>query len=970
MKRAKIISYFLVVCLLSLSKAKGQQILPNVNVGDVLNLQIDIPQGGIQWQKSSDKENWLVIEGGNTNEFQVEIEAKPVHFRARVNIGSCESQYSEVISVMDPEVFKWSNPLAWGGTKPTDGEEVIIPASKHIFLDESTPQLAGLTIQGTLEFERKDLELTSEWIVVDGGTLKVGEENDPFIDKAVITLTDGDMEASIMGMGTRGIMVMSGALELHGYAPEVPYLKILDHAERGATTLSVPASALEGWEVGDEIVISPTDYYEAGGGISVTQKTTITEIDLSNNLIVIETPLNAFRWGKMQVVTDHGLVVAGPEVSPIDLDDDVTPVFLDERAEIGNLTRNIVIQSLEDDLWADHGFGVHTMIMPEGVAHLHGVEFKNAGQRGRLMRYPFHWHMLSYEGTNTLEDATGQFISKSTINVSANRGVVIHGTNGVTMNDNIIYHVRGHGVFTEDAVERRNTIDHNLVLHVRHPINGTELKQHETGAFGSSGFWISNPDNTVTNNTTADCQSFGFWLAFPEQPWGLNQSVLHTDGLLLRPNRLLFGVFDNNTAHSNGRMGIMLDNVEIDNEGNVAGRRYRSTTDGRETSFPNANQRRFTLSRYKTWKNRDNGIWDRSDWVDNTGIVSADNCGRFFAGAGFFGVIEKSLAVGTSFNHMMNGTGRPASADAHSGRATSAPCAFATYHSTFDIKENLVVNFPAVGGAGSGAFSTDDYYLLPLDKGQARNTGNMLMESHPGVKLRSHLNHFTLASAIWDPHGLWGPVGNYLVDNDPFITYGKEIIEIQGGEELAGGVNVSGPFYGFEGFVLYGVGSTPPLSFPWADFMRIHVRRLDEGLNEVAIWNVESATPDELLPHMRDFVTVPEAIYELTFPDNADAPTDFQMNVYNMLSSDDLQVMGIQFDGSIDAQVFMENNAYSELESLIAVRNSEGETFWQDHANNRVWVKMQGGRRQLSSNIDPISDEALYERTVLKITNE
>src|SRR5690606_29007194 len=102
------------------------------------------------------------------------------------------------------------------------------------------------------------------------------------------------------------------------------------------------------------------------------------------------------------------------------------------------------------------------MIMETGAsAHVDGVEIRRGGQRGRLGRYPFHWHRLSYDNTQFLGDATGQYLRNSTINESRNRGIVIHATNGVTVENNIIYNVLGHALFTEDAVERDNVITGN-----------------------------------------------------------------------------------------------------------------------------------------------------------------------------------------------------------------------------------------------------------------------------------------------------------------------------------------------------------------------------------------------------------------------------------------------------------------------------------------------------------------------------
>ena len=781
-----------------------------------------------------------------------------------------------------------------------------------------------------------------------------------------------------MGMGTRGIMVL-GELELHGNPPSTAWTKINAHAEMGSTSLNLMEEV--NWSAGDEIVIGPTDYYLAGNGISVSQRISLTSV--SGSTLSLEEGVNAHRWGLLQYPTADGMSLSPANVvePPVpDTDSTSTPLVLDERAPVGNLTRNIVIQAPDNELWQEQGFGVHTMIMPSGSAKVNGVEFRRGGQRGLIRRYAFHWHILSYNTTSETGDAAGQYLTNSSINSSANRGIVIHGTNGLLVQNNVLFDIEGHGIFTEDAVERRNVIDGNLVLHVRTPQipQNQLLKQHERwdGNFGSSCFWISHPDNIITNNHAGDCVGFGYWLTFPRNPWGDHQNVLAEDGLVMNPSRNLFGVFDNNTSHSNRLQGIMIDNVEIDNDGNIGGSQYWSTTDGRDPSWPFNTVRRFTLSRYKTWKNIGNGIWDRASRPNNFEVVSADNCGRFFAGSGFDGLITRSLVVGTSLNHMMNGTDRPELADFASGFSSSAPAAFATYHSTFDITNNIVIDFPGVANERSGVFSTDDYYIRPVEKGQVRNSGNMIVNSHPGVKLHAPYSHYTLASALWDPHGSWGPAGNYVVFNDPFLTHDKEISEIPPAE-ISGGVSVPGPFYGFEGFVLYGIGDELPQNQPYFDLWAIEVHRLDQELNEVASWYVPGAYPEDLLQHMRDFAATPEAIYELTFPDDP-FPTDFQVNVENMLTEDDKLLIGIEFDGALDIIVRFQGQGkaytYEALNSLEEVRNSDGETYWQDRENHRVWVKLRGGRWQFWTDNEeedvPSMDELLYETMQLRIIGE
>jgi hypothetical protein len=339
----------------------------------------------------------------------------------------------------------WSNAATWtsfGATKPVAGSAVTIPAGVHIILNENTPNLASLEISGKLQFADQNVNLTAGYIMIMG-TLEVGTPTMPYNKKAIITLNGADMTQSVMGMGTRGIMVMGGNLELHGTTPAKTVTKLNDHAAFGATSLSLVDAVT--WAANDEIVVATSDYYMPGvpwgqspaeiSGISA-QKTQITAVTNSTTLN-IQDGLNSQRWGKLQYLTATGISLT-PGTLPTGLVPG-TPTVVDERAEVANLTRNIVIQAPNDAVWQNNGFGCHVMIMKstptesgiKGVAHLNGVEIKRGGQAGKLARYPFHWHMLSYQGTATLSDATGQYIRNSVINQSAQRGIVIHGTIGV-----------------------------------------------------------------------------------------------------------------------------------------------------------------------------------------------------------------------------------------------------------------------------------------------------------------------------------------------------------------------------------------------------------------------------------------------------------------------------------------------------------------------------------------------------------
>ncbi len=915
----------------------------------------------IQWQESTNNSDWNSIDGATTSFHMVTLTNLPKYYRATITATNCENTFfSDAISVFKKETSEallWSNPATWGESgKPKEGDAVTIPMGKHILLDETPPNLGKMMIMGTLEFDRKDLSLTTENIMVHAGELIIGTERRPFTKKAVITLTDTNVDAE----NTRGIMVMMGGkLELHGVSPDVAWTKINAHAEDGATQLTLKDKT--NWKADDEIIVGPTDFYEAANGKSITQKRTIKTINEKD--ISLNTPLEAFHWGLLQYATNKGMSLVEEDIVPTPTGDFLygitpnNPKILDERAPVGNLTRNIVVQSPDDEAWKNNGFGAHIMIMRKSEAHLDGVEIKRGGQRGKLGRYPFHWHMLSYKGSENLGDATGQYIKNSTINVSMNRGIVVHGTNGTLVKNNVVFDTKGHAIFTEDAAERRNTFDNNLVLKVRSPGEQFALKLHEiqkgNNNRGASGFWISNPDNTTINNHVGDSQGTGYWLAFPDAPLGESSEALYDDGKLMVPRRIPFGVFENNTAHTCRGDALHNDNPEINKLGKTGRglfKNYISDETGRNVKFPRDTWQRFNIKRFSAWKSHA-VAWERATHVNALEAVGADNQDTFFAGSGIRGLIIGGLVVGRSLNYKYNASKIN---DEHVHNA------FASYHHTFDIQGNIAINFQPTDGADSGVFGITDYYLRPVEKGHWLSKSNILINSHPGVRITAseannpgHVDpikpHFNLAGAVWDPQGQWGPINNYLVPDKPFYTYGSSTISnITPNTEVSGGVSIEGTFYGIDGFAAKSANG----SFHLNGRTEMKFTRYDNQLKEVDNFTLHFNDSD-LLQNMKDFAAKKDGVFEVEFPLLNDI-YDEQFSAQNFLTENDELLIAFEFSGKKNATVrgydknftlekdidFLE---FIKKSNFQEVKESPTAAYWQDKANEKVWMKIKGG---------------------------
>jgi hypothetical protein len=830
---------------------------------------------------------------------------------------------------------------------------VLIPAGQRIALDVDPPRLGGLVIEGELSFDDRNVRLQADYIVVKGaaGKLQIGSPANPFRSKAVITLT-GSAAQNINSMGSRALQVMGGTLEVVGTAPAVAWTQLNAHAEAQATQLTLKQSV--NWRAGDRIVVAPTDFY----GVAQTETLTLSS-SAGGSTLALAQPLQAFRWGRLQYVTRTGMSLtpdAGfvPPATPF-------PTELDQRAEVGNLTRNIVIEGADDTAWRDNGFGAHVMVMERSSKVLiDGVEMRRAGQAGLTGRYPIHWHMLSYDTTGaSLGDVTGHEVRNSTVSGSANRCIVIHATNGVQVRNNICHDITGHAFFLEDAVERRNTFEGNLALKVRNPSSARRLQTHEGDIFqaGSSGFWLTNPDNIVRGNAAADTQGNGFWLSFPTKPVGLSKNVA------MKPDNVRFGVFENNVAHSANRPGVLLEWVPINDAGDVTGNKYTPTRDEEDDRFTD-NRVRFELKRVTSYKNRDGAYRNRVSTPDYTEWVTADNTGTYFAGAGDDGLITRHLVVGTSLN---NRTPYPAGEE--------PPVAFASYHSTFNMARNVIVGFPFVPGQSSGAFKTDDYYITPVDKGTVRNIGNVLINSHPGYRtlppaLRSPVpanEHWSLAGALWDPHGYWGPAGQYLAFDTPFLTADAACQPVA--PAGSNGMSCAGEFHGVGAFV------TDFDTRPYDSRIPIDVRRLNAQGAELGLWTVADGDTSNKLGNMRHFAARTDGHYVMRFPGKP-AARMIEMTMTNASRTQDHFMMAVAYAGRDNPTAYAMSGQQNRsgqyapqpgspyrrdmrsAASLADVRTSAGDRYYIDRGNQLLWFRYVGGLPVAGG--APNSDEDLY----------
>jgi cell migration-inducing and hyaluronan-binding protein len=519
----------------------------------------------------------------------------------------------------------WSDPAAWpSGAVPGEGDAVTIGEDTHVVLDVSPPALRSLTIQGKLSFsDERDISLATEWIYLPGGELEIGTEADPYTRKATITLTDTVRGEDINTMGDRGIMLMRGTLNLHGDR-ENTWTKLARTARAGSGDIEVLDAS--GWRAGDEIVLASTDFNPRQA-----ERRRISAI--SGNVLTLDRPLEYMHFGEITF-------------------------GVDERGEVGLLTRNIRIEASADS--QENYFGGHIMAMAGSRMYVDGVELNRMGQNMHLARYPIHWHLIG--------EGKGQYIRNAAIHDTFSRCVTVHGTNNLRVENNVTFNTVGHCFFLEDGIETGNRFVHNLGIMTKcHPVLPCEPTNLTDAARGSKGqqsdhvlipsdntvstFWITNPSNDYIDNVAAGSDAIGFWIALPQHPIGQFKGT--EISAQTWPRRMPLGRFSGNVAHSNFDSLMFDRGPSPDNTFNVGGAGHIAYADPADTgsgAIPSV------IDNYTAYKNRNGAIWGRGEYHLFTNLKLADNAIGFTHAAGGYGVapyssrVQDSLFVGESGN--------------------------------------------------------------------------------------------------------------------------------------------------------------------------------------------------------------------------------------------------------------------------------------------------------------------------------
>ncbi|MBA3622861.1 MAG: hypothetical protein H0W48_00020 [Methylibium sp.] len=892
---------------------------------------------------------------------------------------------------------------------PLAGEDFVIPSTMHLILDISTPALGHVTVSGKLsvsmtvavtKLTAKSMEGTMTGIFQMGNSLA-----DPYLKSFTLELNALKPATGNLGVA-RGLVMMNGGLRIFADVSRAHRTRLNATAAAAATSLTAISSALN-WKAGDEIGIGTTDHYS-----SARADRRILQSNSSGAALTLTAGISKQRYGVLQYINDGGLSLTNGTLTPHPSwpAGKHPPRVLDERAMLVNLTSNVVFQCPDDDTWNIDKFGFHCMIMggldPGREVQISGLKIIRGGQRGLLGRYPIHWHMISYSSYSAADpvnsgkivygDADGHWIKHSIIDQSENRGFVIHGTNGILVEDCVGYSIRGHCFFLENGSERRNIFRRCVAMSMNDPhpgvartslqfnpdgsaAGGIRLAKHESigGGGGPAGYWITNPDNIVTDCWANDSIALGFWFSFSHKIFGPSRNVQYP-GLdeKLAPRYMDHGEFSKNIVIG-CVIGAQTDQVVKDESGDFLSQFYEpkntnrlggSATDYNPTDFEiykcaDGYPNRLTPALYQRWI--------VADIKDTCLFGSAE------------GEIESTTVVGRTLNQPTV--------------SNTKQRGFATYNYSVTQKWCLAVNFPWADGSGTdrdkgaGVWDLGDLYTEPYQHGAILTEGVKLINSNAGYNCRPPWlyaggggttasrggSHFTFSGARWDPYGYWGPAGNNIVWNATqnrclaFLTFG--ITDAVPVEPAATSrmVSTAQQYYGVLNFF---TAWSPDSSRP---YMPVLAERLNASLAVVGEWWIRGRNTGDgsELPNMRHFAVAKNSrirfkLYEtdsstvekfpvdyLGFTLSAGHPADASAVIGAPWNYATVKIQvrtkfepasprtAIMAQSVVDANQGRRINvaAASLAEVYDLATNPDGNKYWLDTVGKTVWFRHKGG---------------------------
>jgi len=353
-------------------------------------------------------------------------------------------------------------------------------------------------------------------VAEEGGSVEMGSPSRPAAEGSRIHVVNNGRAHPVTGKRSVGSVGQGARLWVFGRPLARTWFLLARPAASGDRTLKLDGdAAAAGWRVGDRIAVAPTTSYPKDGDRSRAEVFTVEGV--AGSTLTLDSPVAAARGG-----------------------------FPERRvqAEVLNLQRAVTITGDDFD-GARHG--LHVVAHSLAEARVSYARVEKCGQLGVAGKYCLHFHQA--------RACPSCLFLGNAIENSSQRGITVHGTHRSRVEANVLYDIKGSGIYIEDGNEMENKIIDNVVLcpqknNCKQP--GTDNDQADD--IQQSGLWALSVTNDFIGNRLVNHYN-GFFTQTSAFPHGRGSA----QGRVCTVHAPL-GTFKDNVCHSNARFGFYLDN--------------------------------------------------------------------------------------------------------------------------------------------------------------------------------------------------------------------------------------------------------------------------------------------------------------------------------------------------------------------------------------------------------------------------
>ena len=153
------------------------------------------------------------------------------------------------VAIIQTDIFlyanKWSSGLTWGDDSiPIDGDTVFVPKGKTLVVDQSTPKLSLILVEGSIIFADAGAYVVSATsIIIDEGLFRAGTQASPYTNKLTFILDGDSTGIQSLGFGNKVIGCYACTFDMNGKARDQTWGELSASVAVDATQIVLATAA-------------------------------------------------------------------------------------------------------------------------------------------------------------------------------------------------------------------------------------------------------------------------------------------------------------------------------------------------------------------------------------------------------------------------------------------------------------------------------------------------------------------------------------------------------------------------------------------------------------------------------------------------------------------------------------------------------------------------------------------------------